>query len=101
MQSLLVHGIWLLGVYVDFLEQQTIVNILPLKVHQYQDEMLHHADGRALRSLCAPGMGGPSQVKMLQAKEPQDILKEILDSECKGYGGQGGKVLCSSIVELF
>ena len=70
--------------------------LLPLKVHQYQDEMLHHADGRALRSLCDPGMGGPSQVKMLQAKEPQDMLKEILDAECKGYGvnghGQGGKV---------
>lgn len=66
--------------------------LLPLKVHQYQDAKLHHADGRALRSLCDPGMGGPSQVKMLQAKEPQDILKEILDAECKGYSGQGGKV---------
>ena len=52
--------------------------LLPLGVAQYDDHMLQHTDGRALRSLCDPEMGGPSPVKMLKVKEPKEILQEIL-----------------------
>lgn len=52
--------------------------LLPLGVQQYDDEWLKHTDGRALRSLCDPGMGGPSQVRMVKEKEPLKILEEIL-----------------------
>ncbi|CAJ1365171.1 unnamed protein product [Effrenium voratum] len=52
--------------------------LLPLGVRQYEDKMLRHTDGHALRSRCDPEMGGPSPVKTLQAKEPQEILKQIL-----------------------
>ena len=52
--------------------------LLPLGVQQYDDEWLKHTDGRALRSLCDPEMGGPSQVRMVKDKEPLKILEEIL-----------------------
>ena len=40
--------------------------------------MVKHTDGRALRSLCDPEMGGPSPVKMIEHKEPLQMLEEIL-----------------------
>ena len=47
-------------------------------MQQYEDEWLKHTDGRALRSLCDPEMGGPSAVRQVEEKEPLKILEEIL-----------------------